>query len=94
MSPSTTELGSICKFWGLHMVADNSGDAVRAWDVLLVYCDGEAAQFKQEREHGHSHGKVVVVHRGLHSLLHCALVVVATVAAVMMAMVTVVAVAM
>ena len=88
MSPSAAELGSVCEFRGSHVVADNGSDAVRTWGVLLACCDGEAAQFKQERERGHSRGKVVVVHRGLRSSLRCALVVVATVAAAMMAMAT------
>ena len=35
-----------------------------------VYClCDKAAQFKQEQEPGHSRGKVVVVHHGLHPLL-------------------------
>jgi len=70
------------------VVPDDGGDAVRAWGVLLACCDDEAARFKQEQEHGHSRGKVVVVHRGLRPSLRCALVVVATVAAAMMAMAT------
>jgi len=89
VSPSAAELGCVCEFRGSYVVPDDGGDAVRAWGVLLACCDDEAARFKQELEHGHSRGKVVVVHRGLRPSLRCALVVVvATVAGAMMAMAT------
>jgi len=52
MVPSAAELGSVCKFQGLHIVPNNSADAVCVCGELLASCNGESARFEQEQEHG------------------------------------------
>jgi len=50
VSSSAAELGSVGEFWGLHMVPDDSADAMCMCSLLLACCDDEAAWFKQEQE--------------------------------------------
>jgi len=79
MTPSTAKLGSIDKFYGMHVVLDNGTGAVHTCGVLLAHHDGEAIQFEQVRQ------QVMVVDRGLRPSLHGALVLLAAVVVVMVA---------
>ena len=45
---STAKLGTIAKFQDLHVVPDNSTDAMYICSLLLASCNDEATQFKQE----------------------------------------------
>jgi len=70
-------------------VGPNDGvRAMRAWGVLLARQDDEAAQFEQKQERMHPRGQVIGVRRGVRPLLHGALVLAATVATAMRAMMT------
>jgi len=42
---SAAELGSVGKFWGLHLVPDDSTNAVYMCGLLFMSYDDEAAQF-------------------------------------------------
>jgi len=48
--PSTAELGSVCKFRGLHIVPDDGTDAACVCRELLASCDGKSVRFEQEQE--------------------------------------------
>jgi len=42
---STAELGSVGKFWGSHLVPDDSAHAVYMCGLLLTSCDDKAVWF-------------------------------------------------
>ena len=76
---------NVGKFRGSRVSLNDGVGAVRAWGVLPAHQDDEVARFEQNRDRRHSCGQVVAVRRGLCSLLHGALVLVATVATAAMA---------
>ena len=52
MIPSTAELGSVCKFQGLHIVPNDAADTMCMCGELLASCDDESAQFNKSESAG------------------------------------------
>jgi len=42
---SAAELGSVGKFWGSHLVPDDSANAMYMCSLLLASCDDKAVRF-------------------------------------------------
>jgi len=72
--PSTAELGSVFKFQGLHIVPNDSTDAMCMCRELLASCNGESAWFEQEQEcrrMGIRMGICMGIHTDIHTDRSC-----------------------